>query len=276
METPRFPPILPVPPPGSREFNPRAYHVFGPKLIATRGFFDDAALESRFLTEEMEAIHLREDIPISLPPEHEQEAQRLRNQLLLYRFRNYSKPRALSARLDRSLEPRLAQIFAPLLAIAEDEETVNDLRTLATSYHNELRTDRGLDLEADLLSLLVECWSQGKPPTVNDIAGRLMIRSPQDHVTTKRVGWLIRKRLRLETVRTRDGYVVTKPDEEYLKRLLGRYGMPGDTLPELSSPSSRSSPKFFSLNRAASFLKPNRDSMIFNRFCFLLVGALLQ
>ena len=36
-----------------REFNPRAYHVFGPKLVATRGFFDDKALESRFLTEEM-------------------------------------------------------------------------------------------------------------------------------------------------------------------------------------------------------------------------------
>jgi hypothetical protein len=35
------------------EINPRAYDVYGPKLVATRVFFEDRALESRFLTEEM-------------------------------------------------------------------------------------------------------------------------------------------------------------------------------------------------------------------------------
>src|SRR5206468_2327094 len=50
---------------GQREFNPRAYAVFGPKLVATRGFFEDRALESRFLTEEMGQHRLREDIPIN-------------------------------------------------------------------------------------------------------------------------------------------------------------------------------------------------------------------
>lgn len=37
-----------------KEFSPRAYSVFGPKLIGTRGYFQDRALESRCLTEEME------------------------------------------------------------------------------------------------------------------------------------------------------------------------------------------------------------------------------
>jgi len=32
-----------------REFSPRAYTVFGPKLVATRGYFQDRALESRCL-----------------------------------------------------------------------------------------------------------------------------------------------------------------------------------------------------------------------------------
>ncbi|MDQ3816149.1 MAG: hypothetical protein M3362_00485, partial [Acidobacteriota bacterium] len=31
----------------TREFNPRAYAVYGPKFVATRGFFQDRALESR-------------------------------------------------------------------------------------------------------------------------------------------------------------------------------------------------------------------------------------
>jgi hypothetical protein len=42
---------------GSRgEFNPRAYEVYGPKLIATRSYFEDRALESRCLTEEIGAV----------------------------------------------------------------------------------------------------------------------------------------------------------------------------------------------------------------------------
>ena len=34
-----------------REFNPRAFQVFGPKIVATPGSYDDRGLESRFLTE---------------------------------------------------------------------------------------------------------------------------------------------------------------------------------------------------------------------------------
>ena len=34
------------------EFNPRAFQVFGPKIVATRGLYEDRALESRFITEE--------------------------------------------------------------------------------------------------------------------------------------------------------------------------------------------------------------------------------
>ena len=38
-----------------REFSPRAYAVFGPKLVSTRGFFQDRALESRCITRKPEA-----------------------------------------------------------------------------------------------------------------------------------------------------------------------------------------------------------------------------
>jgi len=70
-----------------REFDPRAYAVFGPKLVATRGYFEDRALESRCLTEEMGQSRLREDIPINLTSAHKEEALGLRNKLLLFPFR---------------------------------------------------------------------------------------------------------------------------------------------------------------------------------------------
>src|ERR1700675_4191247 len=50
-----------------REFRSEAFHVFGPKIVATRGTYEDKALESRFITEEMGARQLRTDIPINLP-----------------------------------------------------------------------------------------------------------------------------------------------------------------------------------------------------------------
>src|SRR3984893_4693343 len=105
----------------SGEFNPRAYEVYGPKLIATRGFFKDRALESRCLTEETGGRPLRDDIPISLPQSFKDEAQSLRNKLLLYRFRNLKagqQSEALAA--DRAIEPRLNQIFLPLLSMVSD------------------------------------------------------------------------------------------------------------------------------------------------------------
>src|SRR5216683_715539 len=62
----------------NKEYNPRAFAVFGPKIVATRGFFEDKALESRCLTEAMGQTGLRDDVPINLPPEHKEEALHLR------------------------------------------------------------------------------------------------------------------------------------------------------------------------------------------------------
>src|SRR5207249_10528245 len=57
-----------------KEFSPSAYTVFGPKLVSTRGYFQDRALESRCLTEEMGGRKLREDIPINLTDAYQLEA----------------------------------------------------------------------------------------------------------------------------------------------------------------------------------------------------------
>src|SRR5207253_6706684 len=109
------------------EFNPRAYQVFGPKLVASRGFFEDRALESRFITEEMGQHRLRDDVPINLPPAHAAEALRLRNQLLLFRFRNRGRCLPSEALVDRTIEPRLNQVFVPLLSVIEDDATRAEL-----------------------------------------------------------------------------------------------------------------------------------------------------
>lgn len=214
--------------PGSKEFDPRAYHVFGPKIIASRGIFEDTALESRFLTEHMESGRLRTDIPISLPPEFETEALELRNQLLLYRFRHMGKTQQLQDFTDRTLEPRLAQVFAPLIAVTNDPETRADLIALARGYHKEMILDRGIGMEADLLESCVQVWHQNPgSASIKDILASLVDRnrSEYEHLTPKRVGWMIRKRLGLSTMKSEGTYILEPTQGSRLKTLCERYGV---------------------------------------------------
>lgn len=73
------------------QFIPTAFNVFGPKIVGSRSFYDDKALESRFIVEELGFRPVRSDIPTSLPSNFHTEALALRNQLLTYRLQNWNK-----------------------------------------------------------------------------------------------------------------------------------------------------------------------------------------
>lgn len=125
-----------------REFDPRVYNVFGPKIVGTRGSYDDAGLESRFLTEQTGARALRDDIPINLPFGYEEEALALRNKLLLFRFHFWGAYRPNSMLADPSLEPRVNQILTPLLSVVEGKQYRKELRDIARQYCFGARKDQ--------------------------------------------------------------------------------------------------------------------------------------
>src|SRR5712691_9605701 len=58
----------------------------------------------------------------------------------MFRFRNLGKCQADPALADRSVEPRLAQVFVPLLSVIDDPAARNSLRELMRQYHRELVT----------------------------------------------------------------------------------------------------------------------------------------
>ena len=212
------------------EFNPRAYHVFGPKLVATRGDFEDRALESRFLTEEMESGGMREDIPINLPPEHKAEALALRNKLLLYRFRNFNRRQPLAHLVDRTLEPRLNQIFVPLLSIIDDPNAQERLRGLARQYQREMVAERGQTSEAQVLEVIQELQVAGSdgPLPIKEITTRfaeLFGEECQYKVTGKWIGSVIRKKLHLKTVKARGVYVIPVSEQPKFEHLFQKYGL---------------------------------------------------
>jgi hypothetical protein len=213
---------------GKREFNPRAYHVFGPKLVATRGFFDDKALESRFLTEEMGQYRLRADVPINQPSTCKDESLHIRNQLLLFRFRNLNKKKPTEALVDRSIEPRLNQIFVPLLSIIEDPTAIEDLRELARRYNREMIADRGMDMEAQILEIIRDTLASqygGSRLPLKDITSWFVDRHGMDYerkITSKWIGTIIRKKLNLRTMKSHGAYLI--PISEKPKLEPRRYG----------------------------------------------------
>ncbi|MGH9418134.1 MAG: hypothetical protein ACRD01_16045 [Terriglobales bacterium] len=137
-----------------KEFSPRAFSVFGPKLVATRGYFEDRALESRCLTEGTGGRNLRTDIPLNLSETYREESLAIRNRLLMYRLRNVGSLAVRPELLDREIGPRLAQVFLPLLSLIEDEEARGRLSAAARAFHRELVSERGTDREATVLEIV--------------------------------------------------------------------------------------------------------------------------
>lgn len=214
----------------SGEFNPRAFQVFGPKLVATRGYYDDRALESRFITEETGRSRLRPDVPINLPPDYATEAQELRNKLLLYRLRRRPEAKPDGSLVDPKIEPRLNQIAVPLLSIISRDDVRRELRELLREYNEDLIAARGMDVEAEILEAIATCVVGGAKAAVpiRDISTAFIRRSGHDtqaQVTNKWIGNIVRRRLQLKTKKSNGIYVIPFSEFPKLEVLFDRYGI---------------------------------------------------
>jgi hypothetical protein len=160
----------------AKEFEPRAFSVYGPKIVAMRGSYEDRALESRFLTEEMSGQALREDIPLSLPEDQAVAAAVLRSKLLMYRLRRRHESRIDPALADPALEPRLNQVLLPLLSVAPTEAARTAIRSYAAQTQQGVLSDRAGSTEGQLLSVIAACIREGDRASVpvQEIATRFI------------------------------------------------------------------------------------------------------
>lgn len=220
-----------------RELNPRAFSVFGPKLIGMREHFADRALESRFLTEETGQRPLRQDISIHLPSSLKAEALELRNRLLAWRFAARHMVGPDPTRLVPGVAPRLNQTALALLSIVDDEGV--RARIAGELVREEARTvgERASSLEATVLTAICEVApkSGGAGISVASVASTLSSKisgNLQAPITPKAVGFVIRTRLRLATVKSRGVYVIPNTERGRIATLAARYGVRPDTTAE--------------------------------------------
>ena len=213
-----------------REFDPQAFMVFGPKIVAMRHAFADPALESRFITEEMGQRPLRSDIPINLPDIQETEAQALRDKLLHYRFKHLGSLAINPLLASADLTPRLNQILIPLLSIVEDEDVRAHIVAAATELDQALKNERAATPEAKLLEVLATCLRD-----TNDLAMPLSVITQEftiqfgfdfeRPVTARYLGSLLRNRLHLVSYKTGGVYVVPVTELPKVEMLCIRYGV---------------------------------------------------
>jgi hypothetical protein len=215
---------------GKHEYDPRAYTVYGPKVIGTRGLFQDRALESRCITEDLGLRPVRQDIPLSLPSVFQAQALELRNKLLLYRFQNRHRLGDLGGTIDRELEPRISQIYAPLLATVEDDRSAEEIRELARASSSQAVQDRGMAVEAQVLEILHELVSRSpsKALPLREVALTFTERFGDEadwKASPRWIGGVLRRRLQLRPCKSHGAYVLPTAECMKLERLFERYGI---------------------------------------------------
>ena len=213
-----------------REFNPQAFQVFGPKIVATRSSYEDKGLESRFITEQMGGRRLRHDIPINLPVTFADEARELRNKLLLFRFHRRFEIKLDASLADPQLEPRFNQILLPLLSVISDPNLRVELRSVALNAQANIVAERGLLAEAQVLEILADLMAgtDRSVITVGDVTAGLIERYGVEYerpITNRWVGGILRKRLNLQTYKSHGIYVVPMSERTKIELLCTRYGI---------------------------------------------------
>jgi hypothetical protein len=213
-----------------RELNPRAFRVFGPKLVAMRESFSDRALESRFLTEETGGRRLRDDVSIQLPFSLATDALALRNRLLAWRFAARFTVGPDPSRLVGGIEPRLNQSALALLSLIDDGALRARVGDELVGEEARVLQERASSFDAAMLIAVRQAFnaSDNGSASVSAITDAFNSRVSGDNgnpVTNKWVGSFLRQRLHLATMKSRGVYVLPPTQRKRVDALAARFGV---------------------------------------------------
>jgi hypothetical protein len=214
------------------ELNPRSFRVFGPKLVSMRGSYEDDALESRFLSENMNLRTMREDIPINLPSEMREEALALRNKLLHFRFCTLLETRLNTDRVKRNLEPRLNQIALPLLSLVDEESLVGSIRQHVVEQRAAGAPMRNRRVLIEVVRAIQQAFADEAmlSVTVREIADRVRtILGSESPKTSKQFGVLIRKQLGIGIYKSNGVHAIARTEMATVTAAATRLGMERDS-----------------------------------------------
>lgn len=229
---------------GDRNRIPKTFDVFSPKIITSRGKFKDLALESRILNVPMRPTK-RKDIPTLLNESFWDEAQVLRNKLLMYRFNNLLDPEFENKEEKLSkVEPRLKQTLLPLLYVVQNKETEEQFVKYALDFQETIYSERSFETEALVAEKLIDLMEHNQRVTVGEVSEKANAGvKEKEQLTDKAIGKTIRE-FGFKTKRVQGVYQIThnQATVDYLK---DRYDLSNNTTEQspltLQSPPTDSS-----------------------------------
>lgn len=209
----------------------KAYVVKAPKIFTSENPINDAGLQSRTLVVKMDK-NTRE-IPLYKMPEDYEEAEEIRNQLLLWRLRNYDTVNLKSIRFGfpelKIFDRRVQQIITPAYYFS-DEETKKDILLFAKEQENETLRSRREAVDGLVFELLIDSWSKSTEIDLKTLTSKFnednKNRGYKSEVTERKIGNVIRKILGFETERRGHdrNYWIIK-DNEQIERKCSYYGI---------------------------------------------------
>lgn len=213
----------------NKTYSPKAFDVFSPKIMASRGFFKDKALESRFITHEL-GVMSRTDIPTFLTDKFEEEAEDLRNKLLMFRLKNIYLITPNNSLIDYEIEPRINQVILPLASIIDEPDLRDHLKEIVKESFEQTSLYRGMSTEGQILECLYDLYSSGNfEPGIKDIMERFQRKFGDNHderkITHKLIGDILHRAFKLKTHRTRNGYEVPRTEIQKVMPYFERYGL---------------------------------------------------
>lgn len=134
------------------------FDPYCPKVIATRKPFEDKATESRCLTCTMKGT-TRNDIPPNLNKEFFDETLKLRNKLLMWRFKNFFKidPNKVIEFDYTDIEPRIKQIAVSMINLfADSQDKIDKFRLFLKKKQDEIVEERRNSFNGQIVSSIYE------------------------------------------------------------------------------------------------------------------------
>jgi len=204
-------------------YEPTAYKVFCPKLIAWRKEFTDKATESRCLTSLMQRSS-RTDIPSSLWEMFEKESLDFRNRLMKWRYDYYFDTNPVDKKIP-GIEPRLNQIIVPLLSIVNNSKLEEKIIAYLKYKQSWMRHSRRDTILGDILSIIITASARHHTVYFKYISHELLQSDGRYKVSERKIGAILKENL-IYSERTSTGtYIDTQRYKQILQNLYIEHGL---------------------------------------------------
>lgn len=206
-----------------------AYMIKCPKIFTSENPINNAGLQSRTIMIQMEKNKKR--IPLYRLGSFLSDAQKLRNKLLLWRFRNLNNINLNEIEFGykelENFDRRVQQVITPIYYLS-DESTRLEIVKFAKVQEEETQKERLESLDGQVFQIIVDNYpTQSTLKQITEVINRE--RNKSRLITERKIGSIVRKILGFEIQRLGDENVSTiilDNKEDRLKELCLYFGIP--------------------------------------------------